>query len=88
MHAPKPQPRMVGCRPKLKPNRKHHKPQPGMEGQSQNLYPNTPTQDPSQGWQVYRTRVGAQPGPIHKRHTTVGTPLSIARALRQPVPFR
>ena len=39
---------------------------------------------------------GVQQGPVlvgtffnkHKRHTTVGNPVSIARALRQPVPCR
>ena len=37
---------------------------------------------------VTETHTQPQPGPKHKRHTTVGNPVSIARALRQPVPCR
>ena len=41
------------CKPKPKPNHKHHKPQPVKEGRRHKPYPNTPAQGPSQDWWGY-----------------------------------
>ena len=74
-------------RPKPKPNHKHHK-QPAKEGQHHKPCSNTPTQDPSQDWRDNKTHTEPQPGPKHKRRTTVGNPVPTAPALRQPLPCR
>ena len=77
--------------------------QPGLAGPRQNPNPNTRTTYRSQDWRgEAKTRtqthtpetpariggVTAKPRPEHKRHTAVGSPVSLARALRQPVPCR
>ena len=45
-----------------------------------------PPKTPARAGGVTETQTQAQPGPKHKPHTTIGNPVSIARALRQPVP--
>ena len=88
----KPQPRMVGCRPKPKPNCKHGDPQPAEEGRNHNPYPNTATQDPSQGWRGYRnpspntTQTQTQT-PHNSRKPSVHSPgTEAARAMRVTPP--
>ena len=45
-----------------------------------------PAKTPARTGGVTETHTQPQPGPKHKHHTTVGNPVSKARALRQPVP--
>ena len=47
-----------------------------------------PPKTPARTGGVTETHTQPQPGPKHKHHTTVGNPVSQARALRQPVPCR
>ena len=47
-----------------------------------------PPKTPARAGRVTETRTQARPRPKHKHHTTIGNPVSIARALRQPVPCR
>ena len=84
--------RSGGAQPEPEP--KHTHPhctaQPGVAVYKRSAHANTHTpQQPSQDWRgADENRTEAQPRPKHKRHTTVGNPVSIARALRQPVPCR
>ena len=79
-----------GAQPKPEPKHTHpHRTtQPGVAGCKRSAKTSTHTpQLPSQGWRgAAETRAQTQPRPKH--HTTVGNPVSIARALRQPVPCR
>ena len=79
-------------KPKTGPKHRHsHRtPQPGVAGYKRSAHANTHTpHHPSQEWQgAAETRAKPQPRPKHKHHKTVGNPVSIARALRQPVPCR
>ena len=65
-------------------------PQPGVAGYMRSTHANkhTPHHPSQEWWGAAETRAQAQPGPKHKDHTTVGNPVSIAWALRQPVPCR
>ena len=57
--------------------------------QAERAHKHTPTPSPQPGVAGRtETRPQTQPGPTHNHHTTVGNPVSIARALRQPVPCR
>ena len=47
-----------------------------------------PPKTPARARGVSETKTQARPRPNHKRHKAVGNPVSIARALRQPVPCR
>ena len=47
-----------------------------------------PPKTPGRTGGVKKTQTRPQPGPKHKRRTTVGNPVPTARALRQPVPCR
>ena len=47
-----------------------------------------PTKTPARTGGVNETHTQPQPGPKHKRRTTVGNPVPTARALRQTVPCR
>ena len=89
---PTPQPGVAGRSQNPTPDTHMHTAHPSQEwrgtsgGHAQtHTHPITPSQE----WRgAAETPAQAQPGPKHKRHTTVGTPMSIARALRQPVPCR
>ena len=57
--------------------------------QAERTHQRTHTPTPSQEWRgAAETRTQPRPRPKHKRHATVGNPVSIARAPRQPVPCR
>ena len=86
--------------PKPISNHTHPRPQPGMAGLPRNPTPNARTTIPSQEWwgeaeawakthtpwtPARNGGVTAKRRPKNKHHTTVGNPVSIARALRQPV---
>ena len=47
-----------------------------------------PPKTPARTGGVNKTHTQPQPGPKHKRRTTVGNPVPTARALRQPMPCR
>ena len=57
-------------------------------GETTNRTQTHPPKTPARAGRVTETQIQAQPGPKNKRHTTVGNPVSIARALRQPVSCR
>ena len=84
--------RSGGAQPKPEPKHTHphRSAKPGMAGYERSTHANTHTPHHfSQEWQgAAETRAETQPRPKDKRHTTVGNPSSIARALRQPVPCR
>ena len=76
------------CKPKPKPNHKHHKPQPVKEGRRHKSYPNTPAQGPRQDWRVYlnphptKTRTRTQT-PHNSRKPSVHSPgTEAARAMQ------
>ena len=77
-------------RPEPKHTHPHRTAQPGVPGYKQSAHANTHTpHHPSQEWQgAAETRTQAQPRPKHKRLTTVENQVSIAHALRQPMPCR
>ena len=78
--------------PEPEPNHTHpHRTtQPGVAGYKMSAQTSAQTpQHPSQEWRgAAETRTQPQPRPKHKRHGTVGNPVSMARALRQPVTGR
>ena len=84
--------RSGGAQPEREPNHTHpHRtPQPGAAGYKRSAHTSAHTpQHPSQEWWgAAETRTQRQPRPKHKCHATVGNPVSIARALKQPVPCR
>ena len=57
-------------------------------GETTNRTQTHPPKTPARAGGVTETQSQAQPGQKHKRHTTIGNPVSIAWALRQPVPCR
>ena len=81
-----------GAQPEPEPNHRHphNTPQPGVAAYKRSAHTSAHTaQNPSQEWRgAAETRTQPQPRPKHKRHATVENPVSIARALRQPVPCR
>ena len=73
----------MGCKPKPKPNRTHHKPQPEMVGRNQNPYPSTHTLDPSQEWRCYRETQTRTQAPHISRKPSVHSPgTEAARAMQ------
>ena len=84
--------RSVGAQPKPEPKHTHphHTPQQGVAGHKRSAHTSAQTPEhPSQDWRgAAKARAQAQPRCKHKHHTTVGNAVSIARALRQPVPCR
>ena len=84
--------RSGGAQPEPKPNHTypHRTPQPGVAGYKRSAHTSAHTpQHPSQEWRgAAETRTQPQPRPKHKCHATVANPVSISRALRQPVPCR
>ena len=76
------------CKPKPKPNHKHHKPEPVKEGRRHKPYPNTPAQSPGQDWRGYlnpqptTTRTRTQT-PHNSRKPSVHSPgTEAARAMQ------
>ena len=76
------------CKPKPRPNHKHHTPQPVKEGRRHKPYPNTPAQGPSQNWRGYlnphptTTRTRTQT-PHNSRKLSVHSPgTEAARAMQ------
>ena len=84
--------RSGGAQPKPEPKHTHpHRaPVPGVAGckRSTHTSAHTPQHPRQERRRAAETRTQPQPRPKHKRHATVGNPVSIARALRQPVPCR
>ena len=76
------------CKPKPKPNHKHHKPQPAKEGGRHKPYPNTPAQDPSQDWRGYlnphptATRMQTQTPHNSRKPSVHGLGTEAARAMQ------
>ena len=91
-HKPDTPARSGGAQPEPEPNHTHphNTPQPGVAGYKRSAHTSAHTpQHPSQEWRgAAETRTQPQPRPKNKQHATVGNPVSIARALRQPVPCR
>ena len=76
------------CRPKPKPNHKHHKPEPPKEGWHHKPYPNTPATDPSQDWRGYlnphptATRTHTQTPHISRKPSVHSPGTEAARAMQ------
>ena len=100
-HTPTPHTRAGNDGVQAKRAHNHTRPKhPSQErwGASQSPSPTAYTTNPSREWRGEtttrtqkhppKTPAKVQPGPKHKRQMTVGTPVSIGRALTQPVPCR